>query len=72
MPPEPIYRAEDLHPAYQLRYGWTGWPSQGTFPIDFVSSVLPEIAPEWEKDGIRLLESSVVRERIQLTLSATP
>src|SRR5947208_3747164 len=71
MLPEPLYRAADLHPAYQLRYGWTGWPSKTVFPGD-LTSILPDIAPEWEKDGIRVLESAHSPERIQLTLSTTP
>jgi REP element-mobilizing transposase RayT len=37
-----------------------------------IASVLPGIAPEWEKDGLRLLESSLSPKEIQLTLSATP
>jgi REP element-mobilizing transposase RayT len=72
MRPEPCYRAEKLRPAYQLRYGWTGWPSGGRFPSDLLAQVLSEIAPEWEGDGLRVLESSLSSERIQLTLSATP
>src|SRR5690349_16929439 len=72
MRPEPCYRAEELRPAYQLRYGWTGWPSGKTFPSDLLAQVLPEVAPEWESDGLRVLESSLSSERIQLTLSATP
>ena len=72
MPPEPLYRPADLRPAYQLRYGWTGWPSAAPLPIDLLSQVLAEIAPEWEKDGLRVLESSLTPARMQLTLSATP
>jgi len=72
MLPEPLYQPTDLHPAYQLRYGWTGWPSKATFPVDFVADVLPDIAPEWESDGLRVLESSLTSDQIQLTLSATP
>jgi REP element-mobilizing transposase RayT len=72
MTPEPVYRAADLHAAYQLRYGWTGWPSQGPLPVAAIAAVLPRIAPEWDKDGIRVLEHSLTQERIQLTLSTTP
>jgi hypothetical protein len=72
MPPEPLYRAADLRPAYQLRYGWTGWPSDAPFPTDLIAGVLPDIAPEWEKDGLRLLESALAPGKFQLTLSATP
>jgi REP element-mobilizing transposase RayT len=72
MRPEPCYQAEELRPAYQLRYGWTGWPSWAPFSAALLAEVLPEIAPEWEADGLRVLESSLSPERVQLTLSATP
>jgi REP element-mobilizing transposase RayT len=72
MRPEPRYRPADLRPAYQLRYGWTGWPSKGSFPTDLLARVLPEIAPEWENDGLRVLESSLTPKQLQLTLSTTP
>ena len=70
--PQPLYTAADLHPAYELRYGWTGWPSDTPFPVDVITQVLPGIAPEWEGDGLRLLESSLTPEQLQLTLSARP
>jgi len=72
MPPEPLYCSADLHPAYQLRYGWTGWPSTASFDVDILARLLPDIAPEWEKDGIRVLESSLTPRQIQLILSTTP
>jgi REP element-mobilizing transposase RayT len=72
MPPEPFYRPADLRPAYQLRYGWTGWASSAPFPDGLLERVLPDIAPEWESDGLRVLESSQSAAQIQLTLSATP
>jgi REP element-mobilizing transposase RayT len=34
--------------------------------------VLPDIAPEWESDGLRVLESSLAADQLQLTLSSTP
>ncbi len=72
MLPEPLYRSGDLRSAYQLRYGWTGWPSGDLFPTDLLARVLPEVAPEWEKDGLRVLESSLAPDQLQLTLSTTP
>jgi REP element-mobilizing transposase RayT len=72
MLPEPLYRPTDLRPAYQLRYGWTAWPSEGPFPTDLLTRVLPEIAPEWKADGLRVLESAVAPQSVQLTLSTTP
>jgi len=72
MLPEPLYRPADPRPAYQLRYGWTGWSSSAPFPDGLLHHVLPDIAPEWEGDGLRVLESSQSATQIQLTLSATP
>jgi REP element-mobilizing transposase RayT len=69
---QPLYESADLRPAYQLRYGWTGWPSQAPFPTDLLTQVIPDIAPEWEKDGFRVLESSLAQDSIQLTLSTRP
>jgi hypothetical protein len=72
MIPEPLYCPKDLSPAFQLRYGWTAWPSKTAFPTNILALVLPDIAPEWERDGIRVLESDLAPEQIQLTLSTTP
>jgi len=30
MQPQPLYDGRNLRPAYQLRYGWTGWPTGNT------------------------------------------
>jgi REP element-mobilizing transposase RayT len=72
MHPQPLYQTAELRPAYQLRYGWTAWPSKPPFPTDVLARALPELAPQWESDGIRVLESSVAAEQVQLTLSTTP
>jgi REP element-mobilizing transposase RayT len=72
MLPEPLYRPADLRPAYQLRYGWTGWPARAPLPTDFLARLLPDIAPEWDSDGLRVLESSLAEDSIQLTISTTP
>jgi REP element-mobilizing transposase RayT len=70
--PEPLYRPEHLRAAYQLRYGWSGWPSPPPFSSNLLASVLSDLAPAWEKDGLRLLEASPAAEQLQLTLSTTP
>ena len=69
---EPLSRSESLHAAYQLRYSWAGWASSKPFPDDLLTRVLPAIAPEWEKDGLRVLESVLTPRQLQLTLSTTP
>jgi REP element-mobilizing transposase RayT len=70
--PQPLYLAAGLRAAYELRYGWTGWPSGTLFPVGVIRRVLPGIAPEWEGDGIRLLESSLAPEELLLTFSGQP
>jgi len=72
MDPKPLYSSENLHPAYQLRYGWTGWTSSAPFPTEQIAGLLPAIAPQWETDGLRVLESSLSAKQIQLTLSTKP
>jgi REP element-mobilizing transposase RayT len=70
--PQPLYAAADLRPAYELRYGWTGWSSDAPFPVDLVRQLLPDIGPEWEQDRIRLLEFDLAPKQLLLTLSARP
>jgi REP element-mobilizing transposase RayT len=70
--PQPLYIAHNLRPAYQLRYGWSGWPSQGDFLPEPPPSFLKELAPLWEKDNLRLLEHAWSSKQISLTFSATP
>jgi REP element-mobilizing transposase RayT len=69
---QPIYTPAMLRPAFQLRYGWTGWPSRGDFSPALIESLIPKIAAEWEKDGLRVLESRLRPDQIQLTVSTTP
>jgi REP element-mobilizing transposase RayT len=69
---EPLYTGRNVHPAYQLRYGWTGWPTLGTsFPAE-LGDVVKQVAESWEKDGLRLLVSRCSNELAQLTFSAKP
>ncbi|MFH1038220.1 MAG: hypothetical protein V1789_06075 [PVC group bacterium] len=70
--PQPLYTPHNLHPAYHLRYGWTGWPSRDTFPPQPSHPFLEELTGHWEKDGLRLLEHLWDDRRILLTFSATP
>ena len=71
-PPQPLYTAADLHAAYELRYSWAGWPSAEDFPAALLHRLLPAITPEWEKDGLRVLESCFAPDQLQLTLGARP
>ncbi len=69
---QPIYKAENLNPAYHLRYSWTGWPSEGAFPKPPSETFLESIAPAWEQDGLRLLEPRWATDMIQLSFSTKP
>ena len=66
MQPVPIYRFDDDKTAYHLRYTWTGWPSGGEVPEVDVEA----IKPQWEADGLRLLEWRRSLREIQLAFSA--
>jgi len=71
--PNPLYIPHNLHPAYHLRYGWTGWISgEGVFPPQPEYPFMEELTEYWEKDGLRLLESRWEARQISLTFSATP
>ena len=70
MQPQPLYSADNVNPAYELRYSWTGWPACPPLPVD--TSVLLDLKPLWEGDGMRLLEHRCSEEMIQLTFSAQP
>jgi hypothetical protein len=72
MPLVPLYNDRDVEPAYQLRYGWTGWPSPGHFFPDRVSEAVTELAAAWEEDGLRLLEQNCSSDMAQLVLSTKP
>jgi REP element-mobilizing transposase RayT len=72
MTPTPLYNSQDIRPAYQLRYGWTGWPTLGSrFRPEFSEAVTAVVA-QWEADGLRLLEQSCCAEAAQLVFSAKP
>jgi len=66
--PVPLYQVDEDKIAYHLRYTWTGWPSSGDLPdVD-----LEAIKPQWESDGLRLLESRCTPRQVQLAFSARP
>ena len=70
MQPQPLYSADNVHPAYELRYSWTGWPACPPLPVN--DSPLMDLGPLWEGDGMRLLEQCWSEEMVQLTFSAQP
>ncbi|MGA2618035.1 MAG: transposase [Thermoguttaceae bacterium] len=70
MQPQPLYQSHGVQPAFALRYSWTGWPARRPLAVD--CAVLEEVRPQWEGEGMRLLEHYWSDERIQLTFSATP
>ncbi len=71
MQPTPLYQPSATGGAYQLRYAWTGWPSRGKFsepPPGFIDG----IKPEWQRDGLKVLEHRWTDEMVQVVFSATP
>ena len=72
MPLTALYDGRNVEPAYQLRYGWTSWPSPGQqFPAQ-LPHLLPQLAVAWEADGLRLLEHCCTPGQVQLTFSTKP
>lgn len=69
--PTPLYKPTADCGAYQLRYSWTAWPSQLPFST-CPTHLLAEIAPLWETDGLRLLESRWLPDKLQLLFSTLP
>ncbi len=72
MTPIPLYSAEDAQPAYELRYGWTGWLGASGMRPAALDSAVKAAAESWEADGLRLLEQRFSGEAVQLVLSAKP
>jgi REP element-mobilizing transposase RayT len=71
MLPTPLYQPASDRGAYQLRYSWTGWPSQRHFderPIHLIEAT----KPHWERDGLRVLESRWTEQMVQVLFSAKP
>jgi REP element-mobilizing transposase RayT len=66
-----FYKPGSVQPAYALRWTWTGWPSNGSFP-EIDDSVFNETKLRWENDGIRLLEHRLASDQWQLTVSTKP
>ena len=68
----PLYAAHNLHPAFSLRYDWTGWPTEGTSLPASTVVVARDAASTWESDGLRLLEAQAAADKVQLLFSVTP
>ena len=62
----PLYSPADLHPAFQLRYGWNAWPSGMFFPTLPDGASWDELQTQWESDGLRVLETTCSKELIGL------
>lgn len=73
MPPIPLYTPASMRdPAYQLRYGWTGWVASRPAPPVDLTTLFVLLDPIWEADGLRRLEHRVVDGSWQITFSAKP
>src|SRR5262245_12807340 len=69
---EPLYQRDNLDPAYQLRYSWTAWPSNGTAPAPLYGESWESLQAAWETDGLRVLERAWSSDAVQILFSATP
>ncbi len=69
---EPFYSSEHSTPAYQLRYDWTGWPSDGDLPPEPDEEFFTTLSNRWEDDGIRLLERRWSSGEVHLCASVKP
>lgn len=68
-----IYAADQLKPAYQLRYTWTGWPSKGTrFPTEPDLDFFQPLDTAWQSDQLKRISTNWNDERIRFTFSTTP
>ncbi|MFZ4396205.1 MAG: transposase, partial [Kiritimatiellia bacterium] len=61
-----------LHPAFSLRYDWTGWPTEGTSLPPATAAVARDAAATWEPDGLRLLEAHATADKVQILFRVTP
>ena len=68
----PPYSADELTPAFHLRYDWTAWPSESMVFPTWLDRVLEDLAPTWENDGIRLLEYRCQSDQVQVLASVLP
>ena len=69
---QPFYTPQDLKPAYQLRYNWTGWPSTPTMPPEPDEAFISSLSEQWETDGIRLLEHRWSSDEVHILASVKP
>jgi REP element-mobilizing transposase RayT len=65
----PLYSPSNLHPAYGLRYTWTGWLRSDETPN---GDLLESLRASWESDGLRLLEYRSTDRQFQLAFSTRP
>lgn len=71
--PQSLYRPAQLRPpAYQLRYGWTGWFAQEGTGVVLPAEQVDALKARWESDGLRLLEWDWSGDSVQMTFSALP
>ncbi len=69
--PAPLYQPTADDGAYQLRFSWTGWPSEKLF-ADQPIHLIEQTKRLWERDNMRVLESRWTPELVQILFSAKP
>ncbi len=67
-----LYKPNNLCPVHKLRYGWTGWASQESFPPLPPRPFFDELNHRWNDDGLELLEKKWEQNYISFTFNAIP
>lgn len=72
MVPKPPYHVDRVTYAYQLRYIWTGWPSEAPLPSEPTKTLFAPLLERWETDGIRVLERYCSPRKVSFLASVVP
>jgi hypothetical protein len=70
--PTPLYDPSTASGAFALRYTWTGWQAAGGSVAPHVAQLIDELTPEWEWDGLRVLEHRTQDDQLQVLFCTTP
>ena len=70
--PRPLYTADSVRAVTALLHDWTGWLSQQTPFPDATSEAIRAARDAWKSDGLRLRNSRVRDDSVQILFEATP
>lgn len=70
--PAPLYDPARVAPAFALRYSWSAWcADHRPFPPQ-TPGLIAALVPAWEADGLRVLETHLKKDLVQILFSTTP